>query len=524
MTTAVVPAGSESRILDALRSLGGRATAADVSAKTGLELVHAEAGLRGLLEERQGHLEVSESGTVVFRFAKSLLKRGHVPMVRRIGRALWGGFRQAFKVWIMGMLVVYFFAFLALTIAAVVMSSSGGGGRGVGRGRSRSPFMVGDWFWVPRWRLGKRNYGRRHEARKNAPVPFYRKVFAFVFGPDDASPDPLLVDRERTQLIRAKSGALTSTELLEYTGGTLGEAEEEMARLMSAYDGEPTVTDEGEIVYLFPDLMESAQEKSTAVAPPRAWRRLYKPAELSGNPKGTDVFIGGLNGFNLVAAMAAPAVLLPALGLSGTLATAALFWVPFVFSMLFFLIPLVRSRVVEKENKRRWRENVRRALLPVVYGSALKAQGTVTVKDAVAWVRSAIRERETSAAVVEEEFNALAAEFEADVSPGPDGELHFDFSAVRKAYTGAATARELAGLDRLQLGPVVYDTEDTPEQASRRDLATFDRELTHQRLRPPKGVRYIDDFTLRDFDRKLPPAPGEDRRRLSRGRRRVGGA
>ena len=441
MTTAVVPAGTESRIIDALRSMDGRATAADVSAKTGLELAHAESGLRSLLEERQGHLEVSESGTIVYRFGKSLEKRNHVPLMKRVGRALWRGFQEGFKVWIMGMLVVYFFAFLALTIGAIAVSSSGGGGRG----RSRSPVLVGDWFWVPRWRLGKRNYGRRHEARKDEPVPFYKKVFAFVFGPDDASPDPLLVDRERTQLLRAKNGALTAPELMEFTGSTLEEAEEEMARLMSAFDGEPTVTDDGEIVYLFPELMKTAQSDSKALVPPQAWRRLNKPAELTGNPKGTDVFIGGLNAFNLVAAMAAPAVLLPQLGITGAVATAAFFWVPFLFSILFFLIPLVRSRVVENENQKRWRENVRRALLPVVYGSALKSQKTVTVGDAVAWVRSAIRERETPAAVVEEEFHALAAEFNADVSPGPDGELHFDFSEVRHAYIAGETVREQAG-------------------------------------------------------------------------------
>lgn len=516
MSTAVVPAGAESKILDALRGMEGRATAADVAAQTGLELAHAEAGLRSLLEDRQGHLEVSESGTVVYRFDKSLLKRGHVPLVRRVGRALWKGFQQGFKLWIMGMLVVYFFAFLALTVAAVVMSSSGGGGRS----RGRSPFMVGDWFWVPRWRLGRGYYGRKHEARKDERVPFYKKVFSFVFGPDDAAPDAVLVDRERTQLIRAKNGALTSTELMEYTGGTLPEAEEEMARLMAAYDGEPTVTDDGEIVYLFPELMKTAQTGTTAVAPPRAWRRLYKPAEQTGNPRGTDVFIGGLNAFNLVAAMAAPSVLLPQLGITGAAATAAFFWVPFIFSLLFFLIPLIRSRGVAGENDRRWRENVRRALLPVVYGSALKSQRTITVRDAVQWVRSAIRERDTSAEVVEEEFHKLAAEFDADVAPGADGELHFDFSAVREAYQAGEAVREAAGLEHQRLGPVVYDTEDTTEEANRRDLEGFDRELTHRRIRPPRGVRYLDDFTLRDFDRQLAPAPGEEARKLPRARRR----
>ena len=61
------------------------------------------------------------------------------------------------------------------------------GGSILGGGRHRGggfhlPFMF--WLWTPDWRLGQPYYGRRFEHRSGKKVPFYKKVFAFVFGPD----------------------------------------------------------------------------------------------------------------------------------------------------------------------------------------------------------------------------------------------------------------------------------------------------------------------------------------------------
>lgn len=515
-TTALAKASSRAPVRKALKQLDGRATAADVVAQTGLDLAEVEATLKSLLEVHEGHLEVSDSGDLVYRFQPDLITRDHVPLTTRVGRALYGAFKEGFKAWTMVMLVAYFVVFVALMVGAVVASQGRGGG-----GRRGNPLRALDWFWAPRWRLGRGYYGRKHEARRNERIPFYKKVFAFIFGPDDAAPALEERDRERAQLIRAKGGALTSTELIEYTGLPQAEAEEEMARLMGAFEGEPVVSDDGEIVYLFPELMVSAHGPVDEVPPPVAWRRLEKPLELTGNPRRTDLFIAGLNAFNLLAALAAPTVLLPALGMGGTAAMAGLFWVPLTFSSLFFGIPWVRSFALKRKNQKRWRANVRRALIPIIFKSAVEHRKSITVEDALDWVRSAIRERETSAEVVEEEFNKLAAEFDADVEADADGRLHFDFRKVREAYLAGRAIRDAASLDQKRLGPTVYDTEDTAAQANERDLKAFDRALKRQ-IGPggdarPGGVRYLEDFDLRDFDRALKPAPGRDRTLPGRG-------
>ena len=96
------------------------------------------------------------------------------------------------------MLVVYFAVFVALVVAALVAMASRGGdnrgrggwgrpGRGGGVGRLPfGNFWLWYYIWTPRWRLGRPYYGRRWERTlpKEDRVPFYKKVFAFVFGPD----------------------------------------------------------------------------------------------------------------------------------------------------------------------------------------------------------------------------------------------------------------------------------------------------------------------------------------------------
>ena len=201
------------------------------------------------------------------------------------GRAV---LREAFKVWIVLMLVVYFVVFVALLIAAVVASQSRGGGRSRGRdfglGRRHGGGMPGFWvwyfFWSPGWGWRRPYYGNRWEERygggrgKTAQVPFIKKVFAFVFGPDRPRPTRAQKDRSIIRLIRARRGALTATELVQHSGITLPEAEEEMARLMGAYDGDVRVTPGGTLVYVFPELMLSAEGRVSEREPDPAWRRL----------------------------------------------------------------------------------------------------------------------------------------------------------------------------------------------------------------------------------------------------------
>ena len=510
----------EPQVLRALRGLKGRGTLGDVVAAAGLPRDAVEGALKDLLESRRGHLDVSESGELVYGFEPSLIRRDAVPLLQRIRGRVGAFLTKAFKAWIVVTFVVYFALFVALVIAAIVaMMSRGddrrGGGMGRRRGGSGGHFPLGNfwlWYyiWTPRWRLGRPYYGRRWEKtlHRDDRAPFYKKVFAFVFGPDRPRPTRTQLDRSTLQLIRARKGVLTSAELVQHTALPLPEAEEEMGRLLGSYAGEPKVTEEGDLVYAFPELMVSAHGRVAAREPSPAWMRMEYPVELTGNDKKTDTLIAGMGIFNLVAGATAPWFIFPQLGIGGTPALIGLVVIPVVFSLLFLSAPLLRRYTIGRENRARLGRNVRRAVLSLVYGEALGSGASVTLELAYEHARAKLG-TDVDRALVEQALHQLASEFDADVLSRSDGALGFRFPAARRQFLASEAVRTRLRLEEQRLGPTVFSSGDSASEAEARERANFDRQLASQEtdlggyLISPTSVAFEDDFELVAFDEEI---------------------
>lgn len=508
----------QSDIMSSLRRLKGRGTVGDVVADSGLAADHVRAGLKELLESHRGHLAVSDSGELLYEFDPSLIERGTEPFLARAKRAITSAVTSGFKAWIVIMLVVYFVVFVVLVIAALVASQRGSdsrsGGWGGGRGRRGGFGMPNLWFWYwiwgPRWRIGRPYYGHRWERTldKDDKVPFYKKVFAFVFGPDRPTLTQKQLDRGTLRLIRARNGVLTTAELVEHTGSTFPDAEEEMGRVLGAYDGEAAVSPDGELVYAFPGVMTTAHERGRVRDPNPAWLRLEYPQELTGNTTGANAAVIAMNAFTLTAAATSPWFIFPRLGLGGTAAFIGLVLVPVVFSVLFFMGPLVRMVGVTIENRRRSGRNVRRVLLGLVYKRSIDQGRPIVVDEAHHFVNSRLEDQDVSRGAVESVLHDLAAELDAEVSTDDEGALQFAFPAIREQFLASETVRNTLRLENRQLGDIVYDTSDSAEEAGDRDLALFDRQLEGEArldryLPDADRVAFHDDFEMVAFDEEL---------------------
>lgn len=516
MTTALALAQQQSTILSSLRRLEGRATIGDVVADTGLPADDVRAGLKQLLESHRGHLAVSDVGELVYDFDPSLIERDSEPVLARFVRSAKKWLQTAFKGWIVVMLVVYFVVFVVLIIAAIVASQRGDsrGGWGGGRGRGRGGFNVNPffwyWIWGPRWRLGRPYYGHRWERTlgRQDRVPFYKKVFAFVFGPDRPRPSQEQLDRAKLRLIRARSGVISTADLVEHTGSNFDDADEEMARLLGAYDGEAAVSPDGDLVYAFPDLMTTVRGSRAPKEPNPAWLRLEPPLELTGNTSGANAVVVGMNAFTLAASATAPWFIFPRLGLGGTAAWVGLVLVPVIFSLLFFAGPLVRMAGVGLENRRRARRNVRRVLLGYVYRRALDGND-VGVAEAHAFVDGKLADQIVRREAVERELEELATELDADVTVLDEGQLRYRFDEIPRQMSASEVARRRLRLDERTVDDIVFSTADTPEEATARDLELFDRELQptdydlDRYLPSLDRVGYEHDFELVEFEEKL---------------------
>jgi len=525
MSPEVGSAELKAKLLASLRRLEGRGTVGDVASEAGLPNEDVRSGLKALLESHRGQLAVSDSGELLYEFDPRFIERGSEPWLHRAKSAVGKFLRGAFKAWIVVMLVAYFVLFVVLVIAAIFASQRGRDSRGGGWGRGHRggfdlpSFWFWYWIWGPRWRVGRPYYGHRWERTldKDDKVPFYKKVFAFVFGPDRPRPTQSQLDRSTLRLIRARAGVLTTAELVEHSAATFPEAEQEMARLLGAYGGEALVSPDGELVYAFPEIMASAQEARQPRPPNPAWLRLEPPLPVTGNTKGANAAVAGMNAFTLVSAATAPWFIFPRLGLGGTAAFVALVWVPVVFSVLFFAIPLLRRLGVALENGRRHSRNIRRILLGLVYRRALEGGGGVGVTEAYLHVASKLPDRGVSRSAVEAALNRLAAELDADVTTDDEGQTLFSFPALRRAFTASDLVRKKLALEKRTLGEIVYATSDTPAQAYARDARLFDRALEPARIEveryvpQPDRIAFEDDFEIVALDQELSRSAAPER-------------
>jgi hypothetical protein len=530
-------------VLKALRKAKGRVTVGDVVADTGLGRDDVETTLRALLETRKGNMEVGETGTLVYRFDPKLIQRDAEPLFSRLTRGAWAGFTQLFKAWIVVMLLVYFVIFVALIIAAIVASQSRDGGRSSGRlgGRNRGlGGLRGFWFWYffwsPGWGRRRPYYGhrweRRHASKRGDPkVPFIRKVFAFVFGPDKPKPTQQQKDRSVLRLIRAREGVLTSTELVQHSGLPLHEADEELARLMVTHGGDVKVTKDGVLAYVFPELMVSAGGRVSERAPDPAWRRLELQEAVTGNDAKANAIVAGINGFNMVAAATAPFFIFPRLGLAGDLAWIGLVWIPLLYSTVFFAVPGLRALSVRRRNRLRNQRNLRKVVLGVVFKASLEGDGSQWVNLAKAGdhVRAALpkasgegegahlalertaglgplaRSTPKTNAFLESELQALLAEFNGEVEETSDGTAKYRFPSILSQFRGAESVRRRLRLGDQIVGDIVYASDQTDEEGHKRDLDVFDRELKGQEdltrfLQAPDRLGYLDELELVSFD------------------------
>ena len=88
------------------------------------------------------------------------------------------------------------------------------------------------WFWG--WDTGPDPYGRQpaRRARTARREPFYKRVFAFVFGPPPPKLDPLDDEKRIVAHIRAQQGRIAPVDLVRMMGWSFPRAEEEATRLM----------------------------------------------------------------------------------------------------------------------------------------------------------------------------------------------------------------------------------------------------------------------------------------------------
>jgi len=494
-TPTVLSAEVSARALEkALAGAHGPFTVADAAARSGLPLGDAERGLTHLVHEYRGHLRVSDDGDLLHLFPTGFTKPWETrdaisSAVAKMGRAAAGAARFFVRAWLTLAILGYVGIFLAVLIG-LTLARQGDRDLPIGSLLGAVFRVLADalfWTFHPFSPIAiepspARGYGRHGAPAGAEAVPFYEKVNRFVFGPTPEPEDPRETERRIVAEIRAKKGRIGVADVMRVTGLPRAQADQRMARLMLDYDGDVSVTDGGAIVYRFSALRKSAEERPTK-APPPAWARKNELRPLTGNSAGTNVLVALLNGFNLLMASFAlasnltlarianlvdiarhPDLGIEPLGYDGVPIVLGL--VPLVFSLVLFVLPLVRALRRPAEQRAIAKEKGRLAVLR----EALRhAKGhTLATEDA-------LRAAYTSAAgapPTEADLTSAVVSFGGDVdldasehprtrvAPGVEGSpVRYRFADLELEEEALEEERARAPEAEAKVAPIVFSSE-----------------------------------------------------------------
>ncbi|MDR1256597.1 MAG: hypothetical protein LBJ86_02495, partial [Spirochaetaceae bacterium] len=232
--------------------------------------------------------------------------------------------------------------------------------------------------------------------RRPKGKPLYKAIFSFVFG--DGDPNASIETRERQAVIayiQANNGVISQPEFMALTGADADEAGGLICAYCSEYGGMPEATDDGTVVYRFDALLLRAgrdDRSSGTLSVP--FKQIKK---FSSNPAKMNVWFGIINSvnlffgsyffinalnsghildqqdFNAASYLYGVTYLLMGNFMSNPLPAmiAGLGLVPLLFSLFFWLIPLVRFLLLKRDNENIKTGNLRKIGLTRIWDSPL---------------------------------------------------------------------------------------------------------------------------------------------------------
>jgi hypothetical protein len=482
----------EDQLVSYLKQKRGESTVADMIAGTGLPKYQVEQAAKAALDEYAGRLKVTESGELLYYFPGGMRStlHGAGPGLRRFWKAFKGTaarvFTLLFKIWIVATLVGYFVLFAALVVLAILASVAAsvagkGDSRDSGRGRGGGfggmylvmqlfDLILRMWFWSSILKDPRRK-------PKPGGRAFYKSVFGFVFG--DGDPNKGWDEAERKYLIaytRSHKGVITLEELMAITGGDTEGANALMNRLLLEYEGEPGVTDDGTVIYSFPELMRTSDAARGSGQVPIENPSTKTVVPFSANKPRTNGWIIFFNAFNLAfgsyflgisVVQGAAAIarngpylysfvgrLLQQADISPVPVIAVVLGIiPVAFSVFFFLVPLIRRIRLSRQNDAIREETVRKRVMAQVLATpshvdpgAVRPTGTNMDPRDLPAVSRRILDR-------------IAAALGAEPLPlEKEGQFAFRFPEIEREIADVEAYRKGIDTKRYDVGKTVFDS------------------------------------------------------------------
>ncbi|MEO0834915.1 MAG: hypothetical protein AAFY16_02770 [Cyanobacteria bacterium J06642_3] len=373
------------KIVKSIETLDYRVTVGDVAAQAGLELNFAQQGLLALASEAGGHLQVAESGDVVYLFPKnfrSILRNKYWQLRwqqtwEKVWRVLFYLIRISFGIILIASILLMVVAIVAIVIAMNSANDDREGNRSYGGGYRGGFFMphfwLGDIFWWFDPGYNSRRRQRRKQATGNYKMNFLESVFSFLFGDGNPNAD---LESSRWQsiasVIRSNKGAVIAEQIAPYVD-EMDQDEDYMIPVLSRFNGYPEVSPQGEIVYYFPEIQVMASQRSSAPIADAGYLQ-EKRWRFSQADSGQITMAAGLGALNIILALVLGTLLQDgtvAAQLGGVVAFAdSILVLLFGYGVAYLLIPLVRYFWIQGRNPKIIKRNEDRKQRAIVLKQA----------------------------------------------------------------------------------------------------------------------------------------------------------
>jgi len=361
-------------ITNSVEKLNYQVTVGDIAAETGLKVQDAQKGLVALAADAGGHLKVSETGDITYLFPKNFrnILRNKYLRLRlkewwdKVSGTLFYLVRISFGIILIASIVLIAITISLIVIGAQMNSEDGddeGGGMGGGFSFGLFPFWFGPdlfLFFSPGFYDDDEPFSRKREQSRGRRKPkselsFLEAIFSFLFG--DGNPNAKLEDRrwqEIGSVIRNNGGAVVGEQIAPYLDNIDQKSwddEDYMLPVLTQFNGVPEVTEEGNIIYYFPELQVTATDQSKRSVESYLREKPWQFTKASSTQKMIAI---GLGGVNLILALMLGSLLTGEVvaQMGGLVAFVnGIYGILLTYAIGYLVIPLIRYFWIQQKNK-----------------------------------------------------------------------------------------------------------------------------------------------------------------------------
>jgi hypothetical protein len=359
---------------DAIRARGYAVTVGDVAAEAGVSVRQAQEAISALALDSKATLKVSKEGEIVYEFSRSFkdVIRGASFKIRVLEPASKAVVNIASYIGRIAFGVALFSSLAIVTVAFSVLSSSnnrdGDDSRRVSYSTRSSPMyfnMMDLWWYFDPWYYSRRRAYMYGDARGPQGMGFLESIFSCVFGDGDPNEEfPSQRWNALGRYIQSRGGVVTAEELAPFLDASSSEfrsavdsdgvvvQESFVLPALTIFGGEPVVTDDGNIVYVFPSLQTTAQRKPMPVPYDAVLEQEWTLTEAT---TGQKILVGALGALNVVGVVALSVALqnprnLYVLAVNGLQGIVGIMPYLQAYALSFAVIPLVRWFGIQRKN------------------------------------------------------------------------------------------------------------------------------------------------------------------------------